>query len=461
MSAPFVGRERELEVLNQAYASEQSAFYPIYGRRRVGKTELILHFTEDKPAVFYLGKEAVAEYQVAEFLEIAAEKLGEPLLADLGEVGWKKALKLVVERAPKDQKLVIVLDEFQWTTAASPELPSVIQELWDLEWSRTGKVMLILCGSYVGFMEREVLGKKSPLYGRRSGQIQLQPFGYKEAAGFHPGYSRADQARVRAICGGIPFYLKQFDGGRSVAQNIQENFLTPHTALFREADFLLREELREVEHYHAILMVLAGGAQSAAELAKRAGISSANIQYYLKTLMELGYLGKSYPVTGKKPSARSVKYVLTDPLLKFWFRFCFPNLSKIVTSTAAKGFDQLIAPQLDAYYGSGFEVLCREALPSLYEKEGISASYEVGEYWDKAVQIDVVGARDDQWTDVGECKWGTVRSWPAVCREAKSKVEAYTNPRGDSLSPWLFTRLNPKEKTRDGVRCVGLDELYE
>jgi len=167
MLEEFVGRDPELEILNRAYEGKKSAFYPVYGRRRVGKTELILRFVEDKPAVFYLGKQATTEYQVGEFLGIAAEKLREPLLAELGAVGWKKALQLVVERAPKGKKVVIVLDEYQWITETSRELPSVLQELWDLDWSKSGKVMLILCGSYIGFMEREVLGSRSPLYGRR------------------------------------------------------------------------------------------------------------------------------------------------------------------------------------------------------------------------------------------------------------------------------------------------------
>ncbi len=460
MLEEFVGRSPELEVLNKAYAGKKSAFYPVYGRRRVGKTELILRFTEDKPSVFYLGKQATTEYQVGEFLEIAAEKLNEPLLAQLGEVGWKKALQLVVERTPKGEKLVIVLDEYQWITETSPELPSILQELWDLDWSRSGKVMLILCGSYIGFMEREVLGSKSPLYGRRTGQIQLQPFGFRDAAKFHPNYSRADQARVWSLCGGIPYYLQQYDDRKSVAMNVRENFLTPHAALFRESDFLLREELREVETYHGILMTLSTGALSAADLARKSSISSASIQYYLKTLMELGYIGKSYPLSGKKPTARSVRYLITDPLLRFWFRFGFRNLSRIVSVRPAAAYDKVVAPHIEAYYGERFEKLCHEAISEIYLSDDVAASHEVGEYWDKDVQIDLLSLRDDEFIDVGECKWGTVRSWPAAVKEAKAKAAAFPNPLGRTLAPWLFTRLKPKAGVIDGVRCVGVDELY-
>lgn len=320
--------------------------------------------------------------------------------------------------------------------------------------------MLILCGSYIGFMEREVLGNKSPLYGRRTGQIQLQPFGFRDAAKFHPNYSRADQMRVWALCGGIPFYLQQYDDRKSVAMNVRENFLTPHAALFRESDFLLREELREVETYHGILMTLSTGALSAADLARKSSISAASIQYYLKTLMELGYIGKSYPLSGKKPTARSVRYLITDPLLRFWFRFGFRHLSRIVSVRPAAAYDKVVAPHIEAYYGERFEKLCHEAISEIYLAEDMTATHEVGEYWDKEVQIDVLSLRDDQFIDVGECKWGTVRSWPAAIKEAKAKAESFPNPLGRTLSPWLFTRLKPKAGVIDGVRCVGVDELY-
>ena len=207
----FLGRKAELETLARAYTSSRSELVPIYGRRRVGKSELILHFIEDKPAVYYLGKTSAAQLQIQEFLQESARSLAEPLLADISAEEWKRALLAVVERSRAGGKLVLVFDEFQWMVAASPELPSVLQECWDRHWQKTGKVMLILCGSYVGFMEREVLGKKSPLFGRRTAQILLKPFAYREAAEFHPRWALADRARAYFICGGVPLYLRMFD----------------------------------------------------------------------------------------------------------------------------------------------------------------------------------------------------------------------------------------------------------
>ncbi|MEK7675519.1 MAG: ATP-binding protein [Verrucomicrobiota bacterium] len=192
----FLGRTRELKVLQEAWSSERSGFIPIYGRRRVGKSELIVQFMSGKRGLYFVGKRASGEAQLQEFLEAAARAVGDSLLAQARVTNWKSALELVGQRLPGKGKFILALDEFQWIAEASPELPSVIQELWDRVWSRSGRVLLILCGSYIGFMEREVLGRRSPLFGRRTAQILLRPFSHLEAARFHPRLSTVDQARV-------------------------------------------------------------------------------------------------------------------------------------------------------------------------------------------------------------------------------------------------------------------------
>lgn len=458
----FIGREREKGALDAAFESPRSAFVPIYGRRRVGKSELILHWLRGKRGIYFLGKQAQAALQIREFLREAAAVLGEPLLATFPAEGWKAAIEAVLSRW-KGGKLILVFDELQWTVEASPELPSVLQELWDRRWQARNDVMLIVCGSYVGFMEREVLGKKSPLFGRRTAQIHLQPFGYGEAALFHPSYSIVDRAKTYFLCGGIPLYLRRFSADVSVEANIVSNLLDVLAPLYLEPDFLLREELREVESYYAVLLALASGARTAVEIARRTGIGDRSLQYYFKQLMELGYVRRRYPLTGVGvPAARHVRYELQDPLLRFWFRFVYPNTSFISQMGGARAMKDRIRPELDAYLGGCFERLCREALPVLYGREGITAAFEVGEYWDKAAQIDVVGVRDDGWTDIGECKWGSIGSWKGVQRELEAKVMAYPNARNATIQRRLFTRDPAPAAVRSpSVRCHSLADLYE
>ena len=475
--ADFVGRAAELRLLAQAFDSRRSALIPIYGRCRVGKSELILRFMADRPGVYYLGQQSPAGLQVREFLTEAGRALDMPLLANLRPGDWRQALLTVAGQwaaARPGSKLVLALDEFQWIAAASPGLLSTLQHCWDREWKNTGNVLLLLCGSYLGFMEREVLGKASPLFGRRTAQIHLQPFGFREAARFHPRWSLEDRARAYFLVGGLPQYLLCLDDARSIDRNIRGNLLDEFAPLFHEPRFLLREELREVAPYHAVLFAVASGHGAAPAIAAATELPERNLPYYLQQLVNLGYLRRRYPLDRRRPNPRQVRFGIDDPLLRFWFRFVFPNMSAIRGSGPRRVFGDRIAPSLEAWFGSCFERLCREALPLIYAAEGVAAGFEVGEYWggqrrnitespspdaSPAAQIDVVGLRDDNWTDLGECKWGRVRSAPAVEAELDRKARLYPNRRGATLGRRYFARRKPGSRA-DAKDWYSLQDLY-
>lgn len=458
----FIGRKKELSVLEDAYKSKESAFIPIYGRRRVGKSELILKFLGSKPGIYYLGKAAPAALQIREFLQEAGLALDEPLFSSLTINSWSEVFKAVSNKCKSMAKFVIVLDEFQWMVEAGPELPSIIQEYWDRFWKSSGNMIIILCGSYIGFMERKVLGRKSPLFGRRTAQILLQPFSYLEAAEFHSRWSLLNRALAYFICGGIPLYLRFFNQAHSVERNIEETLLDEFGPLFREPDFLLREELRDVENYYAVLTAVAAGYTNNKAISVQTGIPERSLHYYIQQLSSIGYIARRLPLAGGKANPRRVRYVLDDPLLRFWFRFVFPNLSFIQQMGPQRALQRRIRPELDSYFALCFERLCRQALPVIYEREGVNASFEVGEYWDNNVQIDIVGLRDDNWTDIGECKWGMVKSYMALLKELNKKVNSYPNTRGASIGKRLFVRKMPNTKP-DGINDViwhSLEDLY-
>ncbi|MFZ5806839.1 MAG: ATP-binding protein [Verrucomicrobiota bacterium] len=461
MHTSFIGRREELELLRTAYQNGVSAFIPIYGRRRIGKSELILKFFEKKRGIYFVGKRAQAALQIREFLETAASVLHEPLLASMPAQDWATAFQAVVTRWRGSEKMILALDEFQWMAEASPELPSVLQSLWDRQWKKSGKMMLILCGSYIGFMEREVLGKKSPLFGRRTAQILLQPFNFREAAAFHPRWSHAEHAKVYFLCGGVPLYLRYFHPQQSVESGISANLLNEYAPLYREPDFLLREELREVENYYAILFALASGDTIYSSIARKAGIGERGLNYYLQQLLDLGYVAKRYPLTHSKPSVRHVRYTLRDPLLKFWFRFAYPHVSFIAQMGAERAFKELIRPHLDSYFGSCFEQLAREFLAVFYQREKITSSFQIGEYWDKNTQIDVVGLRKDDWLDLGECKWGHISSTRAMEQELAAKAAHYPDIQKYTSQYHLFTRQTlAKKSVPQTLRCHSLEDFY-
>jgi len=459
----FIGRQKELSVLENAYAGKESAFIPIYGRRRVGKSELILKFSNGKSGIYYLGKAAPARLQIREFLQEAARSLDEPLLASVAADNWSDVFYAITEKCKTRPKFIIALDEFQWMVGASPELPSVIQEFWDRQWKKSGNILFIPCGSYIGFMEREVLGRKSPLFGRRTAQILLQPFSYIEAARFHPQWSRVNQAMAYFICGGIPLYLRFFNPNNSIEKNVQETLLSEFGPMFREPEFLLREELRDVENYYAVLTAIAGGHTNNRSIASQTGIPERSLHYYIQQLSSLGYVFRRHPLTGKKPNPRLIRYTVEDPLLRFWFRFVFPNLSLLQQMGPQRAMQLRIRNGMDAYFGQCFERLCRQALPCIYEREEVSAAFEIGEYWDKDVQIDVVGLREDHWTDLGECKWGPVKSFNALSVELDEKAKLFPNDRRAGIGKRLFFKRKPGEKAMSGsdVLCYDLEDLYK
>jgi hypothetical protein len=318
--------------------------------------------------------------------------------------------------------------------------------------------MVILCGSFIGFMEREVLGEKSPLYGRRTAQILLRPFSFGEAVRFHPGYGPVDQALAYFVCGGIPLYLRYFDDARSVEANIEACLLDEFGPLAREPDFLLREELRDVESYYALLWAIAEGKGVAKDMARETSLPERSLHYYLQQLTALGYVRRNYPLSGVEAATRHVRFVLDDPLLRFWFRFVFPNQSLIQGQGPTRAMREHLRPLLPAYFGECFERLCREVMPALLAREGVSASVRVGEYWDKRTQIDVVAMRDDGFIDLGECKWGAVGSMGSVARELEEKIPYFPNPKNATIKRRLFLKSKPKASVAN-VTVVDLETL--
>lgn len=458
----FFGREKELEVLEKAFASSQTEFIPIYGRRRVGKSELIHHFIQKKTALYFLGKKSTPTLLMREFLREAARVFKKPLLATAQASDWSEVIKLVLAEKKTSRKFILVFDEFQWIAEASPELPSLFQGFLDQDWKKSKNILLILCGSYMGFMEKEILGEKSPLFGRRTAQIFLQPFSFREATQFHHSWPLREQAKVYFLCGGIPLYLKFFLEKNSLEKNLENNFFNEYAPLFREPDFLLREELRELQRYYAVLMCLAQQAGTMKEMAEKTGIDEKKIYYYLQHLIELRYIRRHFPLLTKNTPSKNVRFVLEDPLLAFWFRFIYPNMAYISQMGPKNSFQNLVKPHLDAYFGLRFERLCREALAFLYQKEGVSTSFEIGTYWDKTTQIDVVGYRQKEALDLGECKWGRISSIKKLIENLQKKMERYPNPKGLRKIGRIFSqnKIKKADSLPHNIIFHSLEDLY-
>jgi AAA+ ATPase superfamily predicted ATPase len=399
----FINRQRELATLERSYASGQAELYVLYGRRRVGKTELLRAFTSGKRHIFFvadLGTEAsgLAELtrQISQFLYGSPEAI-----APFGS--WDAAFAMVA-RPAETERLVLALDEFTYLIGANPAFPSILQRVWDTRLAQT-QLQLILCGSYVGMIEQQVLAYRAPLYGRRTGQWHLQPLGFEDARQFFPRLSAADHVRAYAILGGVPAYLAGFDAARPLLENVEQRVLSTGTFLYEEPRFLLRQELADPNRYFSILEAIAGGRTRQNEIAQAVGLAASSLPFYLSSLRELGLIERVVPATELHPEkSRRGIWRLRDHYLRFWFRFVYPNRSLLERGETRLPLRQ-VQEQLDQFVGPVFEQICQEHVWRLHAADQLGfAPRAVGRWWDDREEIDVAAIGDGD-ALLGECKW--------------------------------------------------------
>jgi AAA+ ATPase superfamily predicted ATPase len=459
----FLDREAELAALEQRYRSAGAELYVLYGRRRVGKTELLREFCQGKRYVFFvadLGTEASA---LAEFSRRVSEfAFGDPeVLPPFGS--WDAAFGFVARHAA-EERLVVVLDEFTYLIRANAAVPSILQRLWDTALRQT-RLMLVLCGSYVGLMEKHVLAYDAPLYGRRTGQWQLQPLAFGDAIRLLPRYGPEDHVRAYGILGGVPLYLRQFDDGAALLDNVEQRVLSLGTFLYDEPRFLLLQELGEPHRHFSILEAIAAGRTRQNEIAQAAGIVPTSLPFYLDTLRALGLVEREVPATETQPhKSKRGMYRILDPFFRFWFRFVYPNRSLIDRGVTGP-VRQQVGAQLNHFLGPVFEDVCRDHVWRLAAADHLGfAARAVGRWWDDRTEIDVL-ALGDSIALVGECKWSERPVGTNVLDDLVAKAAAFRpHGGGRTLRYALFARagFTPDLVRRadvDGVLLVRLEDL--
>lgn len=402
----FIGRERELASLNKMYASDQFEFAVIYGRRRVGKTALINRFIREKKAIYFMGVES-NEKQNLENLSKNIFEFGVGLQAETAFLSIQAALECVFQMSQKE-RLILVIDEYPYVARSSPGLASVLQLLID-KYKDHCKMMLILCGSSMSYMEDHVLAYKAPLYGRRTAQMKILPFGFDDVCRYYNNFSGEDKALVYGIVGGTPQYLLQLDDRLSVEDNIKNTFLNPSSFLFDEPENLLKQEVREPALYNAVIFAVASGASRMAEISTKVGEDTSVCASYLKNLIALGLVYKETPY-GEKASRRSI-YSIGDNMFRFWYRFV-PENSSIIARGAADLAYKRIEQHLSGYMGKVFEEICRQYLWKLLLKEQSPVEFcDLGRWWGTdtvnrcQAEIDIMGEQDKNTALFAECKW--------------------------------------------------------
>ncbi len=345
MTERFIGRDGELAVLEELADSGRAELFVLYGRRRVGKTELLQQFCRGRRAVYFLAAQVRDKDNLRGFREALRDALDDPLADSVEFTDWSSALSFAAERAG-DERLVIVLDEFPYLCDGNKGMPSLLQQFWDQRGKRSS-LMVVLCGSQVSFMEREVLAEKSPLFGRRTGQRRLTPLRPAEAMAFWPRWSVEDRLTAFGILGGMPAYLRRFDDERSLAENVMRDLLRPEGYLFDEVQFLLRSELTSPATYNSILAAVAAGNERMGDIALAVGVDSTTAGKYLHVLRELGLVAREIPLTDPDPlRSRRGRYRIADRFLAFHFRHLQPNLSLVQAGRGSRVYEQFVEPDL-------------------------------------------------------------------------------------------------------------------
>ena len=342
---PFIGRERDSAFLEELAGSDRAEFFVLYGRRRVGKTELLQRFCQGRRAVYFFATQVREKDNLRALGMAIAEGLDDPLAAEIEFPDLAAALSYLAERA-SDERLVVVLDEFPYLCEGAKGVPSQVQRFWDTR-GKTSRMLLVLCGSQVSFMEKEVLAEPSPLFGRRTAQRRLEPIRPLETLAFFPEWSVSERVLGYSILGGMPAYLQRFDSRRTLRENLLAEVLRPEGYLFDEINFLLRSELTNPATYASILAACARGAARLNDIALEAGVDSTTAGKYLHVLRELRLVEREIPITDPNPlRSRRGTYRVVDRFVQFHFKHVQPHLSLIHADRGNRVLEQYVEPDL-------------------------------------------------------------------------------------------------------------------
>lgn len=404
----FVGRQNELDFLNNRYNSQGGQLIVLYGRRRVGKTETLREFCKGKEHVFYSCTECTDDQQLKAFSRRILSK-DIPAAKYIKEFAdWEHALKSIVELPGKGKKL-LVIDEFSYMVKSNSSIPSILQNLWDSQ-LKDQSIMIILCGSAMSFIEKEILSEKNPLYGRATGILKMKEMDFYDAIKFFPNQTILNKILSYAVLGGIPHYLKQFDVSISIEDNIKTNILQRGSILYSEVEFLMRQELRETTVYNTVIGAVALGNTKLNDIYQKTQIDKNKLTVYLKNLIDLGIIEREFPVSdGIKEQANVQRglYQITDNFFRFWYAFVFPNVSELEAGDVDGIYDYAVKPQLDEYTSRIFETVCRDYLRKLNMQNKLPFHFtKIGRWWDKQNELDIMATdKEKNHFILGECKF--------------------------------------------------------
>ena len=464
----ILGRDKELKLMNDLYNKGGFQLLLLYGRRRIGKTTLITEFIKNKKSIFFSAEQDTKENNMNKFSKIVFDYFSVSNLENFKS--FDNLLLYIIEQIG-NEKLVLVIDELPYFCKYYKSLLSSLQHIIDHKLKKTN-IYLILCGSYMSFMENEVLGEKSPIFGRRTAQMKLKELDYLDASLFFKKKNAIEKSEIYGALGGTALYLSLYNNELSFKENINDLYLKSIGYLYEEAKILLKQEIEEPYTYNAIIEAIAHGYTKANEIATKIGEETSKCIKYINTLIGLGLIIKETPFDEKENNRKTI-YQISDLMFRFWYRYVFSNHSLIEQDGGKVVFEKIIMPTYNDYMGHVFEKICIQylnranilgKLPFIFTK--------VGRWWGsdkktkKQVEIDIVASDGNKNYLFCECKWTNEKVGESVLKE----LEYNSNIFNDSIvnkkyilfskSGWTESLIKESQKREDLI-LVSVDNIYK
>lgn len=439
----FVDREKEMQFLEEEYERTGSSLVILYGRRRVGKTELSSAFMKNKNALYFLVTEESEIQNRNAFKDAVADFCENELLKSAKIDSWEIVFKTLCDKA-ENEKLLLIIDEFQYLGKSNHAFLSVFQKILDTM-LKDKNIMVILCGSLVSMMESQTLNYTSPLYGRRTGQIKLKqiPFSYYHE--FFPNKPRKELIEYYSATGGVPKYIELFYDSKDIYTAIDKNILSKSSFLYDEPNFLLQREVTEVGSYFSVIKAIAAGNQKLSKIAGTLELKQTGLTKYLKTLIDLDILEREVPITEENPSkSKRGLYKIKDNFILFWFKFVYPNLSFIESGNSELAMKKIKSNLVSGHISYVYEDICIEKMWKLNAEYKWNFTFDkVGRWWNNDSEIDVV-AFDSTGNDIvfGECKYWEGKVGINILITLEEKVKSVEWKKGKRSEHFILFSIN-------------------
>lgn len=444
----FIDRKKELKILGDRFGSGRAEFLVIYGRRRIGKTELVKRIIAEKNGIILMGREESQKLQLQRFSRLLGEYFEDEFLTKQGLNNWDAFFEYIYEKS-KNKRLILALDEFPYLVKEEKALPSIIQDYWDNKLRET-KLFLIIMGSSISMMEN-LLGYKSPLYGRRTGQLKIQPFKFKDVAQ-HIGHLEK-AVELYSVFGGTPAYITEVNPAKETIENIKERFLRIDSFIHQDVRFVLMEELEEPRYYFSILEAIATGNVTLGNITNYTGLRRSLVGKYLNVLIDLELIKRDIPVTASPKTKKGI-YGFQDNIFSFWFGFIYPY-EDLINLGREKDVLAKIDRDFNAYVGKVFEEIAKEFM---WE---VSSYHRIGKWWDRGEEIDVVALNEVR-KEIAflECKWRNINRKDALRvlanLERKAKSVKWHNDKRTESYGIIAKRIHNKEELK-GMGYLAFD----